>query len=161
MKRDLFHDQPFQSIPKIRCRIFTLKSRAKTNLFGEFPKKTFNPNTGVDKKTSTCKKLYSPSLRASHCQRYRHEHAMSAEYGTKVFLGDVATKVPRAPPRCDAKRLSRAHRPLTGLPTAGLPLGRCLTYNKPGHGAPSVPPKANSNPTAVLLRTSVHSCVRA
>jgi hypothetical protein len=50
MKRDLFHDQPFQSIPKIRCRIFILKSRAKTNLFGEFKKKPSKSKTCVDEK---------------------------------------------------------------------------------------------------------------
>jgi hypothetical protein len=116
--------------------------------------------SSINETFSRMKKTYK-NCNVQITARNRHEHAMSAEYGTKVFLGDVATKVPRAPPTCDAKRLSRAHRPLTGLPTAGLPLGRCLTYNKPGHGAPSVPPKANSNPTAVLLRTSVHSCVRA
>jgi hypothetical protein len=32
--------------------------QSENKSLGEFPKKTFNPNTGVDKKTSTCKKLY-------------------------------------------------------------------------------------------------------
>jgi hypothetical protein len=57
-------DQPFQIIPRIRCRNLMLKSRAKMNLFGEFHKKN------IQSKQRRRRKKHQPnqiSVHFHHC----------------------------------------------------------------------------------------------
>jgi hypothetical protein len=155
-----FLDQPFQSIPRIRCWNFILKSRAKMNLFGEFHKKN------IQSKQRCRRKKHQPHthipVHFHHCglpcPTYRTPCPLSMVPKFSLATWPLRS---RAPPACDAKRLSRAHRPLTGLPTAGLLLVEVRPRINPGmvfrlcHRELTVPDGCAPAHERSLLRASV------